>query len=95
MRDAVDEPGLVTVEFYGIARQRAGRASVVVRARTVGEALRLVRQESPSLRESIHADGSLAKHFLASVNGQRFVTSLEDVLRPGDHLLLLSADAGG
>lgn len=91
----MNEPELVTVEFYGIARQRAGRATATVRARTVGEALRSVRQQHPQLHGAIRADGTLAKHFLVSLNGQRFVTSLEDSLCPGDHLLLLSADAGG
>ncbi len=85
----------ITVEFFGIPRQRAGRGEVSVRARTVGEALAAVVRQCPSLSGLRSADGTLAKQFLLSLNGERFITDLEEVLTGGEHLLLLSADAGG
>jgi hypothetical protein len=39
--------------------------------------------------------GRLAAHYLLSLEGQRFLTDLDYPLQAQDHLLLLSADAGG
>ncbi len=84
----------VTVEFFGVPRLRAGRAELAVEARTVAEALAAVERACPRLEGLVNA-GGLAPHYLLSVNGERFVTGLEEPLRPGTRLLLLSADAGG
>ena len=88
------EPGLVTVEFYGIPRQRAGRAELTVRADTVAEVLAAVERECPRLA-GLGDAGRLAPHYLLSLHGHQFVTDLRQRLRDGDRLLLLSADAGG
>ena len=80
-----DGPGLVTVEFYGVPRQRAGRAELAVAARTVGEMLEAVERACPRL----------AGHYLLSIDGRQFTSDLEQELQPGDRVLLLSADAGG
>jgi sulfur-carrier protein len=84
----------VTVEFFGVPRLRAGRAELAVEARTVAAALAAVERACPRLEGLVRA-GRLAPHYLLSVNGERFVTGLEEPLRPGTRLLLLSADAGG
>ena len=79
----------IEVEFYGIARLRAGKASTAVDARTVRDALCEVARSVPTL-------GDVAgKLFLVSVNGERFVTDYDEPLRTGCRLLVLSADAGG
>jgi molybdopterin converting factor small subunit len=85
----------VTVEFFGLPRQRAGRAELVVPAGTVAEVLAEVGRRCPGLANLVQADGRLAPHYLLSIDGQRFVTDLHEALRPGDRLLVLSADAGG
>jgi molybdopterin converting factor small subunit len=87
--------GLVTVEFYGVPRQRAGRAELTVTARTVAELLEAVERACPGLSGLRRPDGRLAAHYLLSVEGQRFVSDVGQELRPGDRVLLLSADAGG
>jgi hypothetical protein len=87
--------GLVTIEFFGIPRQRAGRAELVAPAGTVAELLAEVRHACPGLANLTQADGRLAPHYLLSIDGQRFVTDLQESLRPGGRLLVLSADAGG
>jgi molybdopterin converting factor small subunit len=89
------EIALVTVEFFGIPRQRAGRAELHVRAGTVGETLAAVEQVCPALAGVSRPDGRVSPHYLLSVNGERFLTDLAYRLQPGDHLLLLSADSGG
>ncbi|MFL5340666.1 MAG: hypothetical protein ACJ8F7_10995 [Gemmataceae bacterium] len=83
----------VTVEFYGLPRHRAGRADLSVPARTAGDALRRVAEACPDL--NLLAGGALAAPYLLSVDGKRFVADLDELIRPGERLLLLSADAGG
>jgi molybdopterin converting factor small subunit len=87
--------GRVTVEFYGVPRQRAGRAELEVAARTVGELLEAVERACPGLAGLRRADGRLAAHYLLSIEGRQFVSDLRQEVRPGDRVLLLSADAGG
>jgi hypothetical protein len=88
-------PVAVTVEFYGVPRQRAGRAELAVPAATAGEALRGVLASCPQLAGLLRPDGRLAPQYLLSLDGGRFVTDLAEPLPPGARLLLLSADAGG
>lgn len=84
----------VTVEFFGIPRQRAGMAELVVEAGTVAEALAAVERACPQLG-LVRADGQMAPEYLLSWEGRRFTRDLRDGLRAGDRLLILSADAGG
>jgi hypothetical protein len=76
-------------------RQRAGRAELEAPAGTVADLLAEVRRRCPGLANLVQTDGRLATHYLLSIDGQRFVTDLQEPLRPGDRLLVLSADAGG
>jgi hypothetical protein len=85
----------VVVEFFGVPRAKAGRPTLRVAADTAGNVLRLVEAACPDLAGLVHPDGRLAPHYLLSLDGREFVTSLDRLLRPGDRLLLLSADAGG
>jgi molybdopterin converting factor small subunit len=84
----------ITVEFYGIPRQRAGRSDLAVKARTVTELLRAVETACPDLT-LLEADGRIAPHIRISVDGQRFVSDLGEELTPGARVLILSADVGG
>ena len=85
----------VTVEFYGVPRQRAGVAELRVVPGTVAQVLAQVTQHCHGLPELVNANGDLVPHYLLSLNGERFVTSLAEELPAGSRLLLLSADAGG
>jgi len=85
----------ITVEFYGMPRQRAGRAELCVRARRIGEALLAVKQACPKLADLTNADGRLAPHYLLSIDGIGFVSDMTQALESGTRVLLLSADAGG
>jgi molybdopterin converting factor small subunit len=82
------------VEFLGIPRERAGVPEVEIDAATLGQALTTLAARFPALRELITA-GGLHGSVAASLNGDRFVTDPSTSLEAGDHLLLLSADAGG
>lgn len=86
----------VTVEFFGIPRQRAGRADLLVsQAGTVRELLDCLRKECPQLNDLVKENGRLARHYLLSLDGREFVTDLSQILPAGSRVLLLSADAGG
>jgi molybdopterin converting factor small subunit len=92
-RSAVDATDLVTVEFYGIPRQRSGRVELAVPAGRVAEVLTAIEQSCPGLAGLSGETGRLS--YLLSINGDRFVDDLQATLHPGDRLLLFSADAGG
>jgi molybdopterin converting factor small subunit len=85
----------VTVELFGVPRARAGCAELTLAAATAGEALAALAEACPGLGELRRPDGRLAPQYLLSLDGERFVTDLAEPLRPGERLLLLSADAGG
>lgn len=73
----------ITIEFYGMARRRAGRAELRVTATTVAEAL-----------VSAGIDGT-SPQYLFSVNAGPFLSDLHAALKPGDHVVVIPADAGG
>jgi len=84
----------ITVEFYGIPRQRAGRAEATIEARTVGDLLLAVERICPDLT-LLDSDGRIVPHVRVSLGGQRFLTDPGEELAPGERVLILGADAGG
>jgi molybdopterin converting factor small subunit len=85
----------VTVEFFGVPRQRAGRPELVVDAATLRDLLAEVERACPGLTGLVGADGRLSPHHRLSIEGRRFVTSLAEPIESGARILLLSADVGG
>jgi len=86
------------VEFYGVPRQRAGVSTVEIEAATLGQLLTSLASKIPSMREFIRANGHGARldpAFVANLNGERFVSDPGTALGESDHLIILSADAGG
>jgi molybdopterin converting factor small subunit len=84
---------VVQVEFYGLARLRAGRAELRVEAVTVGEALAAADAACPALHS--RSETGLSPEYRVSVGGKHFTENLSERLADGDALLLLGADAGG
>ena len=82
------------VEFYGVARQRAGRAQLELTASTLGALVQTLAAEFPDLAELIDGD-RLDPVLVASLNGDRFVRDPLTPLADRDCVLILSADAGG
>ncbi|MCA9024636.1 MAG: MoaD/ThiS family protein [Planctomycetaceae bacterium] len=85
----------ITVEFFGIARKRAGLSSIEIDADSVGAAFDLLADRIPHWAEACLDDGHLKKSFLANINGRTFVSDRDRPLKDGDHLLILAADVGG
>ena len=84
----------LVVEFFGVPRARAGRSELEVPAGTVAEILARVEAACPGLK-GLRRDGRLAPHYLLSLDGSQFLDDPDRALRPGQRLVLLSADAGG
>jgi molybdopterin converting factor small subunit len=82
------------VEFLGIPRERAGVSEVEIEAETLGQLLGTLAIRFPALRELITAAG-LHSSVAANLNGDLFVSNPNIALCADDHLILLSADAGG
>jgi molybdopterin converting factor small subunit len=82
------------VEFFGLSRQHAGTAEIEVKAETLGQLLGILATEIPPLATFIGGN-RLHPAFIANLNGNRFVNDPETRLQENDHVLILSADAGG
>lgn len=91
----------ITVEFFGIPRQRAGCASRVLSFNepqvTISQAfVELCRQLPAFAAACLSPDGTqLADGYLLSINGYSFTNDPKAALRDGDSLLVFSADMGG
>ncbi|MHB1037382.1 MAG: MoaD/ThiS family protein [Pirellulales bacterium] len=85
----------VAVELFGVPRQRAGVAQTTAEGSRLGEVLAYLAAAFPELARTCFPQGRLAAGYLASVNGDRFVTDPATPVRAADRVLILSADAGG
>jgi molybdopterin converting factor small subunit len=85
----------ITVELFGIPRERAGVAKTEAEGARLDEILSDLGRRFPRLAEFCIAQGRLKSGYLANLNGQRFISDPATTLQTGDSLLILSADAGG
>ena len=89
----------ITVELYGIPRQRAGcsRRELEFPGKQIElrEMLRQLADMHPGLRDECIRDGVLAAGYTANLGGECFLSDPGYILGDGDVLLILSADAGG
>lgn len=85
----------VTVELFGIPRQRAGVASADVDGASLGDVLARLTSRFPRLADDCIDGRQLRAGYTANLGGDKFVTDPDTPLAPGDLLLLMSLDAGG
>ena len=92
----------VTVEFYGIPRERVGMAETAVSAGSLGHVLAELARRFPRFADDcLQPSGGrpeaarLKPLFVASLGGEHFLHDPGTPLADGDCLLILSADAGG
>ena len=78
------------VEFFGVPRERAGVSRLDVQAATLGQLLEALAARIPTL-----GTDRLHPSFVASLNGDRFISDPATPLGENDSVLILSADAGG
>jgi molybdopterin converting factor small subunit len=89
----------IRVEFFGIARQRAGVSELQLdlpRARTpLGEVLDQIAARLPDLGRDLIVKGRLHESLTANLDGAHFVHDPATLIRDRQNLLILSADGGG
>ena len=87
----------VRVEFFGMPRQRAGRAAldVEVDVLTLGDVLADVARQLPEFAQQCLDGSRLKPGLLANLNGLRFTTDSQTPLADQDCVLILAADVGG
>lgn len=89
----------ITVEFFGIPRVRAGVQRMEMHpecgAAKLSEILREVAQRIPGFAEACMSEDGLGEHFIASIDGERFIRDEDVLIEDQRTVLILSADAGG
>jgi molybdopterin converting factor small subunit len=85
----------VCIELFGIPRQCAGIDCLTADGARLGDVLLDLARQFPELAAQCLDRGRLRPGYLASLNGGPFVTDSAAPIRPGDSVLILSADAGG
>ena len=89
----------IQVEFFGIARARAGTSQATVlpdrESATLQEILEALAQKFPDWATTCLDAGRLRDGFIVSVDGEQFVRDLQTVIFCHQSVLLLSTDAGG
>ncbi len=85
----------IRVEFFGVARARAGMETVELSAATIGDVIEQLTDRFPSLAETCFENADLKPGWLFSIDGRLFTRATSEQLPDGTSLQLLSADAGG
>jgi hypothetical protein len=89
----------VHVEFYGIARERAGTNQLAFDMPhpeiSLGAVLERIAGTLPDFARECLSGGRLQPSLTANLDGQQFVSDPSALIRDGQCLLILSADAGG
>ena len=89
----------MTVELFGVARSKAGVATLERPVGTVGEILQSIAAETglALLRESQGGETVLrvAENYLVSLNGAQFMREAFAPIGPDERLLILDAAVGG
>ncbi len=83
------------VELFGIPRVRAGITTTSALGDSLGAVVADLAERFPELARACFDQGRLRPGYLASLNGDRFVSDPATPIRPDDCLLILSADVGG
>jgi molybdopterin converting factor small subunit len=88
---------MITVEFYGTARERSGVAAATLEEspRTLLELWPILAARFPRFGSECLQNGRLGSHLAANVDGVRFVSDPSTPLPEGASVLILSADGGG
>lgn len=88
----------IRVEFYGIARARAGVSAASVETDgppTLGKVFAAMRKQFPALAAHCFEQDALHPAFVANINGEAFARDPQTPVAPDAVVLLLSTDAGG
>ncbi len=88
----------IRVEFYGIARQRAGQPFVALPVTgpvSLGTVIERLATEFPQLALECLSGNRLRAGYVANIDGARFLGDPDSMIDDNSSLLIMSADAGG
>lgn len=90
----------IKVEFYGVARLRAGVAELSMpmekgQGSSLKQVLNSIAESLPPFGSDCLDQGALRREFTANLDGQQFIREPNHKIPDGSTLLILSADAGG
>ena len=89
----------ITIEYYGIPRQRVGIAREFYEfdgeEMGIHDVIRTVAKKHPAFEKHCMDGDILNKHMVVNLNGNQFFQSEDGLAPDGDALLILSMDAGG
>ncbi len=90
---------MICVELFGVPRQRAGCAVVELECGAKGMNLAQILQELetrlPVLAAECFPNGTLHRAYTVNLDGEKFLRNADTQIKPGQHLLIMSTDAGG
>jgi sulfur-carrier protein len=85
----------IRIEFFGIARQRAGVSELSLTAPQaevpLGDVLHQIAERLPELRRELVINGRLHESLAANLGGVRFIRDPNTIIRDGQSLLILSS----
>ena len=88
----------IHIEFYGVARQRAGVASASLPLAgpvSLKSVIAHLQSAYPDFAEECLQGHSLCDNYVVNIDGHRFVRDMGTEIRDDACLLIMSADAGG
>jgi hypothetical protein len=90
---------MICVELFGVPRQRAGCSVVELvcgdDGMNLAQALHELSTRLPDLAAECFPDGQLHPAYTANLDGETFLRNADSQIMPGQHLLIMSTDAGG
>ena len=90
---------VITVEYYGIPRQKTGVCSDSLNFSKhpidLQQVLTEVSRKHADFTEHCMDGDQLSRQTIINLNGDQFVKSLQTEVVDGDNILILSTDAGG
>lgn len=96
-RDKLD---LITIDLFGSARLLTDKSKVYIsctRATEIRKILQKLAEAEPKLVGTVISDdgNSLIKSFTLNLNGARFISNMDEIIAPGDNVLIFSSQSGG
>lgn len=88
----------VSVELFGVARMLAKTSAITLRLpenSTLAQVFSALGARFPALAGRVIDSDRLIPGYACNLNGLDFVRSADVAVRPGDKIMILSADAGG
>jgi molybdopterin converting factor small subunit len=89
----------VTIEYFGVPRQKTGVSSdslsFVNSPTLLSDVLTEIARQHTAFGDQCLTGDQLSRETIINLNGDEFIRSLDTQVVNGDHILILSTDAGG